>query len=292
MNIEQAKTIPIEKILGKMGIQPEKINGVNIWYLSPFIIEKTPSFKVNQKINRFYCHSSGMGGNSVDLIVKKFGCSISEALTYLADSNLSFSFQQQILNPPKTQSKANEILVTKIQTIQHIALKQYLNIRNITKPEIRNLLKEIHYSVNNRNFFGLGFANDSGGWELRSKYSKNCIGSKDIRLIKNDCTILRVFEGFMDYLSFLQINNESVITGSDYLILNSVTMISKNTPILKAYKVLELFLDNDTTGNKYTEQILEEFKNAVDVRGTYSNYKDLNESISERGTQLKKQLHS
>jgi DNA primase len=282
MNIEQAKTIPLDKILAKMDIHPYKTCGDDIWYLSPLCAEKTPSFKINQRINRWFCHSNGIGGNSVDLVVKKFDCTISQALNYLSGSNFSLSFQKQIISPDKAQNRSNEVVVSKIQNIQHIALKQYLNLRNITKTEIRKQLKEIHYSVADKNYFGVGFSNNSGGWELRSKYSKSCIGKKDITLIKNGSITLRVFEGFMDYLSFLQINNETTVANSDYLILNSVTMITKNRAILRDYKFIELYLDNDSTGNKYTQQILGEFKNSVDFRGTYLTHKDLNESIMQQ----------
>lgn len=62
MNIEQAKKIPLEQILFRMGIsEPQKINGSDLWFKSPFNNERTASFKVNTKINRWYCHSSGSG---------------------------------------------------------------------------------------------------------------------------------------------------------------------------------------------------------------------------------------
>lgn len=283
MNIKLAKTIPIEQILFKIGLNPQKTNGFESWYLSPFTIEKTASFKVNQKINRWFCHSSGFGGNAVDFTVKYFNYTVSDALIFLSDFKSSFSSQKQILNSPDIYKNENSIIITKISSVQHIALKQYLNSRNIINPEIQKQLKEIHYTtVNHKNYFGLGFKNDSDAWEIRSKYSKICIGRKDIRLIKNGNTKLRIFEGFFDYLSFIQINTKTITTNSDYLILNSVAMILKNKSILLDYETTELFLDNDATGDKYTQIILDEFKNAIDFRVTYSGYKDLNESIINR----------
>ena len=96
MNIQQAKNIPIEQILFKMGLNPQKTNGFESWYLSPFAIEKTASFKVNQKINRWYCHSSGFGGNTVDFTVKYFDYTVKDALVFLSDFDSSFSFRKQI----------------------------------------------------------------------------------------------------------------------------------------------------------------------------------------------------
>lgn len=283
MNIQQAKNIPVEKILLKIGIYPQKTSGFDIWYLSPFAIEKTASFKVNQKINRWFCHSSGFGGNTVDFTVKYFNYTVRDALVFLSNFDGSFSFQKQISNSPDIYKNENSIIITKIISVQHIALKQYLNSRNIINPEIRKQLKEIHYTtVNHKNYFGLGFKNDSDAWEIRSKYSKICIDRKDIRLIKNGTNKLRIFEGFFDYLSFIQINTKIITANSDYLILNSVAMILKKKSILLNYDTIELFLDNDATGDKYTQIIQDEFKNAIDFRVTYSGYKDLNESIINR----------
>lgn len=44
-----------------MGFQPAKISGNNCWYYSPLHDEKTPSFKVNWKMNRWYDFSEGKG---------------------------------------------------------------------------------------------------------------------------------------------------------------------------------------------------------------------------------------
>ncbi|WP_130734467.1 toprim domain-containing protein [Flavobacterium sp. J27] len=277
MNAKKAKTIPIEQVLYRMGIKPQKTSGDDIWYLSPFTTEKTASFKVNQKINKWYCHSSGFGGNTLDFVIKKSGCSISEALTYLKDFDIFFSFQKQIFKAPE-EDEEHVDHIEKIKPIQHIALIQYLKDRGILKYENENCLKEIHYSIKDKKYFALGFRNDSGGFEVRSKYAKICLGIKDITTVFNGSKVLRVFEGFFDYLSFKQIQN----CNSDYMILNSISMLEKSLHLLFNYEKIELFLDNDLQGDKATELLKNQFKNVIDGRIKYKNHKDLNEFITAK----------
>ena len=51
MNIEEAKRIPLEDYLRRMGFSPVKEQGDSLWYRSPFRQERTPSFKVSLSRN-------------------------------------------------------------------------------------------------------------------------------------------------------------------------------------------------------------------------------------------------
>ena len=278
MNIEKAKQIPIELVLQKMNYTPSKTNGFDVWYLSPYRDEKTPSFKVNTKINRFYDHGLQKGGNIIDFIAIKFNYTIPEVLKFLknySDESI-FSFQKQKHIGSKFIESKTKIEIIKVIEIQHYALKQYLENRKIYHYENESNLKEVHYEVNGKKYFGIGFQNRSNGFEIRSKYSKICVEKKDITLIelvKGDKNKLRIFEGFFDYLSFKNLEKNS----SDYLILNSIAMIKRCDEILSNYDEIELYFDNDESGNLYTKLTLENFKNAIDFRNFYEDFKDLNE---------------
>lgn len=280
MNTTQAREIPIEKVLQNLGCEPTKCNETESWYLSPFRIEKTASFKLNRKINRWFDHGEQVGGNVIDFVIQKFGFNVTEALTYLEKFDTLFSFQKQISEIPIKESNTNQI--EKIIPIQHFALLQYLESRHIKFYKNIEQLKEVHYIINDKKYFGIGFQNNSQGWEIRSKYAKICLKKKDITLIRNGSQILRVYEGFFDYLSFQQIWNNLPMEESDSLILNSVALLEKNTSILQNYKMIELFLDNDEAGDKYTKLISTQFPGAKDGRITYSECKDLNEFLDKK----------
>ncbi|MDI5893902.1 toprim domain-containing protein [Flavobacterium algoritolerans] len=280
MNTTQAREIPIEKVLQNLGCEPTKCNETESWYLSPFRIEKTASFKLNRKINRWFDHGEQVGGNVIDFVIQKFGFNVTEALTYLEKFDTLFSFQKQISEIPIKESNTNQI--EKIIPIQHFALLQYLESRRIKFYKNIEQLKEVHYIINDKKYFGIGFQNNSQGWEIRSKYAKICLKKKDITLIRNGSQILRVYEGFFDYLSFQQIWHNLPMEESDSLILNSVALLEKNTSILQNYKIIELFLDNDEAGDKYTKLISTQFPGAKDGRITYSECKDLNEFLDKK----------
>ena len=250
MNVKQAKEIPVEKVLERMGFLPQKISGNDLWFLSKKKKKKTPSFKINHRINRWYCHSSGFGGNTLDFVLKKSGCSISEALTYLKDFDVFFSFHQQENNFEITEEKKYSI--TSVSKIKSYALIEYLNHRRIRNSEVINKLSQVNYEINGKFYYAIGFKNDKGGWEVRNKYVKLCLNQKDISLIKND---------------------------SDYLILNSLSLLKKSESIFLNYPEIELYLDNDLKGKETTSDLLTQYKNAKDKSDLYSNHKDLNEFL-------------
>lgn len=276
MNVKQAKEIPVEKVLERMGYLPQKISGYDLWFLSPFTTEKTSSFKINQRINRWYCHSSGFGGNTLDFVVKKSGCSISEALTYLKDFNVFFSFHQQENNFEITEEKKYSI--TSVSKIKSYALIEYLSHRRIRNSEVINKLSQVNYEINGKSFYAIGFKNDKGGWEIRNKYVKICLNQKDITLIKNNSNKLLVFEGFFDYLSHIQFFDE-LKNDSDYLILNSISLLKKSESIFLNYAEIDLYLDNDIKGKETTLDLLTKYKNVNDKSDLYAGHKDLNEFL-------------
>ncbi|MDI5899451.1 toprim domain-containing protein [Flavobacterium yafengii] len=278
MNSTQAREISIEKVLQNLGCEPTKSNENESWYLSPFRIEKTASFKLNRKINRWFDHGEQKGGNVIDFLIQKFGFSVNEALSYLEKFDTFFSFQKQIFETPtKELNSTNHI--EKILPVQHVALIQYLKSRQIHNSKNIKQLKEIHYTINEKNYFALGFQNKSQGWEIRSKYAKICLGKKDISLIHNESKTLRIYEGFFDFLSFVQLQENLIMEESDYLILNSVALLVTNISVLSDYDFIELYLDNDTTGDKYTSLAMEKFENAKDFRKHFLGFKDLNECL-------------
>ncbi len=280
MNIIKAKEISIEKVLQNLGCEVVKTKGDDLWLLSPFRQEKTPSFKINRKLNKWFDFGEQVGGNVIDFVIQKFGFNVSEALEYLKKFDDFYFFQKQCFENVEVKDSIN--CIEKIIPVHHFALIQYLKNRGITKYESATNLKEIHYSIKEKKYFGLGFTNDSGGFEVRSKYAKICLGKKDVSHIKNQSKTLLIFEGFFDYLSFFQ--EQQINENFDFLILNSVALLNKNISILSEYKSIELYLDFDESGNKYTKLILENFPNAVDCRLIFKDFKDYNDWYSNKKT--------
>ena len=273
MNCKQANTqISIRNVLESFSLFPSKDNSKTAFYFAFDREEKTPSLFVNFVKNIAFDFRTGKKYDVISLVQGIKQCSVSQALEYLSQFN--FSFKEQMYNITRDGSKY-EIL--SISEVKHYALIQYLKERRIENNI--HLLKEIHYKISNKKYFGIGFKNDANGYEVRNKYSKICIGRKDITTIKNNSNCLRIFEGFMDYLSFKQMEKSLKKESSDYVILNSVTMIFKLEKIIKSYEKIELYFDNDEAGNKATNEVKQLNPYVEDNRILYQNYKDLNDFI-------------
>ena len=89
----------------------------------------------------------------------------------------------------------------------------------------------------------------------------------------------------MDYLSFLTIrvrNNTQHprLTTQDYVILNSVSNLSKVEGILADYSNIGCFLDNDTAGRTACEHLKARFGERLSDKSIhYREYKDLNDYL-------------
>lgn len=275
MNAQQAKKISLISILDQLKTKKYKDTGRDIWYYSPFRNEKTASFKVDIQKNIYYDFGEGKGGNVIDFIISYNNCDFQEALRLMRDRYF-FSFHQQPLRKA-SERKKEDWRIREIKPVQHPALVNYIKKRRVF--EQRQFLKEIHYTVNDKSYFGLGFENDSGGWEVRNKYAKVCLGKKDLTPIQKGSDTLCIFEGFFDFLSFLSISESLESKPSDYIILNSVAMVNRIESSIKEYKKVELYLDNDTAGSNATEKIKLQHSNVSDNRLLYPNHKDLNDFI-------------
>ncbi|UQB69927.1 toprim domain-containing protein [Epilithonimonas zeae] len=289
MNCKQFNSIPLEEVLFSLGHLPTKQNEKEAWYLNPFASESQASFKINKSLNYWYLFSEGIGGNNTDFMRKYLNASVSEVLVW-AENHYFSSFQKQNVPYQKFENLPKNYEIIEIKNVQHPALLEYLRERKVQNQT--EFLKQIHYQNNNKNYFGIGFKNDSGGYEIRNKYSKICLGKKDVTTIKNGSDSLRIFEGFFDFLSFKTIENQLAKGPSDYLILNSVSMIQNIKNSLEKYENIELYFDNDQAGNRAVEIIRNETKRIEDCRVLYSDFKDLNEYLTKKTEEVQKQYKS
>jgi len=270
---ERARAFPIEKALAKLGHFPTKSNEKEAWFLSPIRSETQASFKVSKKLNRWYDHGEGKGGNVIDLICLITKGTVKEALQLIGQDEPSFSFQQQAFLE-KWREHAITILCAK--PIQHLGLRKYLHERGISITTASKFSKEVHYMFKGRKYFAVGLKNDSCGWELRNKYYKNSSSPKDITYIKNGNNKLIVTEGMFDLLSILEYH-KNLESEYDFLVLNSTAFVQKGIEISDGYSSIELYLDNDTNGNRTSKKLMAYSKSCKDKSKLYSGFKDMNE---------------
>ena len=301
MDIQTAKQIRIADFLHSLGYSPVKQQGINLWYKSPLREETEASFKVNTERTQWYDFALGKGGGIIELASHLYATDyIPYILERIAEQTqhirpVSFSFGKQSFSEPSFQQ-------LEIVQLASPALLSYLQERGINIVLAKRECSEAHFTHNGKRYFAIAFPNISGGYEIRNRYFKGCIAPKEISHIKQPEKTREtcyVFEGFMDYLSFLTLRQESCpnypeLDGQDYIVLNSVSNVSKALYPLGSYERIHCFFDNDRAGMEALRQIRMEYGRDLYIRDasqTYSGCKDLNEYLQKQ-IERKRQLQS
>ncbi|MDR1919024.1 MAG: toprim domain-containing protein [Tannerellaceae bacterium] len=297
MTIQEAKRIPLADWLHSLGFTPVKRQGANLWYLSPLRREREASFKVNLSRNAWYDFGEGKGGDIIDLAGELFGSiSVAESLRRIAGQSLAVCPLPQPLPLPHSESFQNLQAVP----LTSPALLSYLQERGIPADTATKECRELHYVVRGKHCFAIGFPNTLGGYEVRNRYFKGCISPKAFTLIRQSEPQARccVFEGFMDYLSYLTFRRQRHsgcpgLDRQDYLVLNSVTTLSRAMEALEGYERIACMFDNDEAGRKATARLVEHFPaQTSDHSVHYREYKDLNDCLCRRENTLAGERYS
>ena len=196
---------------------------------------------------------------------------------------VSFSFGGQPLSKPSFQQ-------LEVVPLSSPALLSYLRQREINTELAKRECREVRYLTGGKPYFAVGFPNRSGGYEIRNKLFKGCIAPKDITHIRQEQPkeTCYLFEGFMDYLSFLTLRLERCpdrpdLDGQDYIVLNSTSNLSKAIQPLGGYGRIHCFLDNDKAGMEAVQELREEYGLRVrDASHIYGGYNDLNDCLRSK----------
>lgn len=288
MNIEQAKAISMISILKNLNIEPSFENDKEAKYLSPFRNEKTASFHINKHKNKWYDFGEGKGGDTIEFACYWLKCqgkdsNVSDSLRWL--KNMCFNPSDYAVKPVAIDDIPKWI-VTRTGKIEDLSLIRYLEHRGIPLPVATKYLEEVYvkHAEKNVRIYALGIKNEDGGYELRNSFFKGCTAPKTITFFRG--TELKpdrvhLFEGFMDYLSAIQ--RQEDILSDDAIILNSVTMIPHAIGYIRnyGYKVALSWMDNDNMGKTATSTLAKFFMAEDDLQHTpmnniYVPHKDVN----------------
>ena len=292
MNIDQIKQIKLQDFLATMGCKPVKQYGVNLMYLSPLRTEKHASFKINTELNLWYDFGISRGGNIIDLVELLYNSSDVSYLIHQIERN-ALGCVSVSLPTVKPNARQNSFENLQVLSISHPALIKYLGERCIDIEIARTVCKELHFDTRGKHYFGIGFPNIAGGYEIRNSFFKGGITPKDISLFHNEESkqSCLVFEGFMDFLSFMMLRRKENdgLKRQDYLVLNSVLNVQKALEPLSHYENVQCFLDNDEAGRKAYQALLMGLKvPVIDSSGLYADCKDLNEFLCRQNRLLQK----
>ena len=254
------------------------------WYLyrCPWKEDNHPSLNVSPDGRVWHDQSTGEKGGIIELVMTSLN---TKDLSRVCNEFNSSSFlSSKTFNSQK--EKDTECSVFRSFEVMHLQSKglfAYLYQRKVNINIAKQYLQEAHYSFKDGDsyLYALAYANDKGGYELRSRSYKGCTSPKGITThfsIKNAPII--VFEGFFDMLSF------ATLCGAvkhNYLVLNSIVNAPAAIGVLQSYTgKIYLCLDNDKGGDSATKEMLKVLPDAKDIRYKFAHNKDVNLYLMRR----------
>ncbi|WP_039864613.1 toprim domain-containing protein [Prevotella amnii] len=295
------KRYSIVEYLERKGIRPVRKTSTYVMYRSPLREETHPSFKVDTEKNLWIDYAEGRGGSIIDLCIRLEGCTLSEAICRLGQNALEHTAYCSCSSKRETSISPNQrkditasgtMRLTSISDTLPPHLQEYLKKeRCIDLEKATPFLKCISYEVRERRYEAIGFANSSGGYELRDNHLfKGTIAPKDITPIFEDkAQPVCLFEGFMDFLSFLSMKEEVT---NQCLVMNSVSNVVRSIHYLNKRNITSVraFLDNDDAGRKAVQEFVNTGFKVEDMAVYYRDFKDLNEFHVSRVREQQKKL--
>ena len=300
-DLSRIKRYPIVEYLERKGIKPVRRTPAYALYRSPFREDTHPSFKVDTEKNLWIDYAEGKGGSIIDLCMRLKGCTLSEAIRILGQNAPDITHvprRESVQGTSKQESIRQAVSTSGVRRLIEISdtlpphlLKYLEEDRCINLEKAMPFLRCISYEVRGLHYQAIGFANQSGGYELRDNgIFKGTIAPKDITPIFADrAEPVCIFEGFMDFLSFFSMKEEVI---HHCLVMNSVSNVAKAIRYLNDRHLTHIraFLDNDDAGKRATNDFIRAGFKVEDMSVHYRNFKDLNEYHVHRvREQLKRQ---
>lgn len=221
--LDEIKQTDLVNHLSSLGHEPIKIRGTSYWYLSPLRTEKIASFKVNRKLNRWYDFGLGKGGNIIDFGILYHQISVSDFIRMFRENpdrvnHHKIQCQDEALNTPE-----ESITILKVKSIFSMPLLHYLSQRKIPIGIAERFCQEVVYRLSGKEYYAIGFANNAGGYELRSPFTKLSSSPKGITHVDNGSEEIAAFEGFFDLLSSVAAKGIRQAEHLNLIVLNSLS---------------------------------------------------------------------
>ena len=297
MSIYDLKEIPITDLLTHLGHRPvSRAKGGRQWfYHSPLREDNNASFCVSSDKNLWFDFGTSRGGNVIDLAKALNGeCSFKVAASWLEEQSRGFKLDLPLtaaIDSSVSLRPDSEMENVRVSPLTNQSLIGYLWSRGIPANIGRRYCEEVTYDIRGHHFFALCFMNILGGMEIRNPFFKGSYGVKApsiITLSKTERTpSCCVFEGFMDFLSYLTLLNQydPVINPvpRDCIILNSTSIVKKAIPFIQVYDVAFTYLDNDAAGQQAVDTIEAAMVDrTIRMSDRFREFNDLNDYLIER----------
>ena len=301
MTIEQARRIDLVAFIERLGhrVVPGKGKQGEAWFLSPFRTEKTPSFKVDRRANKWkdfaeqywkgdivdfvqvYADKQGWGSWDTSQALKE--------LERLAGSLHVPSFKPYKVETTDQKPKARQRYeIMHVGRIRSVRLVEYLRSRKIYSYIAKQYLEEVHYrdTRTGKHLYGLCWKNTVGGYEMRNPFFKTCLGPKAISVIQvvgETVPGTAIFEGMMDFLSYLLLLKGPPV--STVVVMNSRSLYQSTIEYCQSRNGIGCllgFLQNDKYGLETAVKLKEALPSLLLQNQKYVEYEDVNDYLTAK----------
>lgn len=292
LNVREIKAkVSILGLLKNLGFTPVKESGGEHFFLSMLREEYTASLCVNDQLGVWYDHGgAGVSGIRSGSVID-FGMAywypssfpevLAKIVAHAALDVAEVEDRSQLSGGRKRQMSEPRYGIDLIEPLGgSAAINGYLESRGILGIASGNLY-EVYYHILDakkgiRNYFASGWPNENGGWEVRNKYFKGCLGHKGMSFLVGSADRLCVFEGYFDFLSW---RLENAKDPASVLVMNSLSFLQAAKARTESYSRVDLFFDHDRAGITATQEFLMDVKISRDCSLAYEGFKDYNEKV-------------
>lgn len=277
---ELKDTVSIVDLLSRIGFEPVKKIGKEHQYFSMLHDETKPSFYVCDELGAWYDQGLAIGGDVIKFGLEYWKLSFPETLEKIVEVCGT--------NLPKHEDRRKRSAVKipnyKVEDIKELgtnpAISEYLRYRGIWQAA-QGRLKEVYYFVEDQKkqrkyFFAAGWQNELGTWEVRNLHFQASLGHKAISFIPGSTDRLSLFEGYMDYLSWLTENPDA---SDSVIVLNSVNLLPMGIQKAREFSEVSVYFDRDKAGHTATIELIKALPQALDRSAIYDGHKDYNDYL-------------
>ncbi|MFJ1367000.1 toprim domain-containing protein [Capnocytophaga canimorsus] len=214
---------------------------------------------------------SDMGGKAIKAVMHFEKLDWLEAVHFIKDflgKNYSFSEIETMKIQADKFHDYEFFEITKIIKPNNDKLLAYFQKRGISKQTLIDYARQIHFvrqvKGEMKHSFGIGFKNQSGGYDVRNEFMPTKLGVGDFTHLGNlQAKTCFVYEGMCDMFSMIEIlkQKKRFLDDFSHVCLNSVSNIHSFIKSFKNKAEIKflLCLDGDKEGDKGTKLILEAF---------------------------------
>jgi len=277
---ELKDTVSIVDLLSRLGYEPVKKIGKEHQYFSMLHDERKPSFYVCDELGVWNDQGLAKGGNVIDFGLAYWQLSFPETLEKIV--------QVCGTNLPRQEDRRKRSAVKipnyKIENIKELgtnpAITEYLQYRGIWQAA-QGRLKEVYYYTEDQKkqrkyFFAAGWQNEQGIWEVRNFHFQASLGHKAISFIPGNDDRLSMFEGYINYLSWLTENPGAT---DSVIVLNSVNLLPIAIKKAQEFTEVSVYFDLDNAGHTAALELIKAIPQAIDRSAIYDGHNDYNDYL-------------